>query len=87
MEIEKGITNDLECIQKKGKPCVFDSYVIFGDSTSELGKIVQKSQEKGIRFSLLFTSPPYYSVTDYYADQWLRLWLLGGPENPNRNTR
>lgn len=34
------------------------------------------------RASLLFTSPPYYSVTNYFYDQWLRLWLLGGPEKP-----
>ncbi len=30
----------------------------------------------------MFTSPPYYGLTDYYADQWLRLWLLGGSEIP-----
>ncbi|MCK5306750.1 MAG: site-specific DNA-methyltransferase [Candidatus Omnitrophica bacterium] len=67
---------------KKGKPEVFDSRVIFGDSTIELEKIVHKAQKSGIKFSLLFTSPPYCSVTDYYADQWLRLWLLGGSEVP-----
>ena len=65
---------------EKGKPEAFDSKIVFGDSTVELEKIVPKAQETGIRFSLLFTSPPYCSVTDYYADQWLRLWLLGGPE-------
>lgn len=70
---------------QKGVPTVFDSRVIFGDSTIELDKIVQKAQETKIRFSLLFTSPPYCSVTDYYADQWLRLWLLGGPEIPKSN--
>jgi hypothetical protein len=32
--------------------------------------------------SLLLTSPPYYAVTNYFYDQWLRLWLLGGPEKP-----
>lgn len=76
--------NPLEFILKKiqwryqkGKPDVFDSKVIFGDSTTQLNKIVQKSRETGIRFSLLFTSPPYCSVTNYHADQWLRLWLLG----------
>ena len=26
---------------------------------------------------LLITSPPYHSVTDYWNDHWLRLWLLG----------
>jgi DNA modification methylase len=67
---------------EKGKPKVFDSQVIFGDSTTELEKIISRSQETGIKFSLLFTSPPYYSVTDYHADQWLRLWMLGGAEVP-----
>jgi DNA modification methylase len=67
---------------KKGKPEGCDSSIIFGDSTVELEKIVPKAQKSGIRFSLLFTSPPYWSVTDYYADQWLRLWLLGGLEIP-----
>jgi hypothetical protein len=41
--------------------------------------------ERGIKFSLLFTSPPYYSVTNYYSDQWLRLWLLGENEIPKVN--
>ncbi len=67
---------------EKGVPSVFDSRIVFGDSVIELKKIVKKAQAVGINFSLLFTSPPYYSITDYYADQWLRLWLLGGPEIP-----
>ena len=29
------------------------------------------------KYSLLFTSPPYCSITDYHIDQWLRLWVLG----------
>lgn len=31
------------------------------------------------------TSPPYFDVTNFEEDQWLRLWLLGGPETPVRN--
>jgi hypothetical protein len=34
--------------------------------------------------SLLFTSPPYYGITDYHYDQWLRLWLLGAPPYARR---
>lgn len=67
---------------EKGIPDVFDSKVVFGDSTVELDPVVERSKDTGIKFSLLFTSPPYNSVTDYHADQWLRLWLLGGPETP-----
>jgi DNA modification methylase len=44
--------------------------------------IADKAIKNDIKFSLLFTSPPYCSITDYHADQWLRLWLLGGTENP-----
>jgi hypothetical protein len=28
------------------------------------------------------TSPPYFDVTDFEEDQWLRLWFLGGPPKP-----
>lgn len=28
------------------------------------------------------TSPPYLDVTNFEEDQWLRLWLLGGPAYP-----
>ena len=34
------------------------------------------------RFDLLFTSPPYCGVTNYHADQWLCLWMLGAPPRP-----
>ena len=64
---------------EKGKPNIAESRVVLGDSINELKIIASESNAK--KFSLLFTSPPYYSITDYYADQWLRLWLLGGAEN------
>lgn len=68
---------------EKGLPKIpVDSRVVFGDSTIELVDIAKKSNEHDIKFSLLFTSPPYCSITDYHADQWLRLWMLGGSENP-----
>lgn len=79
------VMKKLEWRYEKGMPTVFDSKVVLGDSTVELDGIVQKAQETDIRFSLLFTSPPYCSVTNYYADQWLRLWLLGGSEIPKSN--
>ncbi len=79
------VMKKLDWRYEKGIPSVFDSQVVFGDSTIELKKIIQKVQKTDIRFSLLFTSPPYCSVTDYYADQWIRLWLLGGPEIPKSN--
>lgn len=66
----------------KGTPQVADSAVIFGDSSIELYDVVRRAQDNDIRFSLLFTSPPYQSVTNYHADQWIRLWLLGDPAVP-----
>jgi hypothetical protein len=32
----------------------------------------------------VITSPPYFDVTSYEEDQWLRLWFLGGPPQPQR---
>lgn len=32
----------------------------------------------------VITSPPYFDVTNYAEDQWLRLWFLGGPTEPRR---
>jgi hypothetical protein len=37
------------------------------------------------KYRLLLTSPPYYHLTNYNYDQWLRLWLLGGSEKPTYN--
>ena len=34
-------------------------------------------KDKSPKANLLLTSPPYFSVTNYHYDQWLRLWLLG----------
>jgi len=69
----------------KGVPQIDDSRIILGDSTEELSKIAECALYNNIKFKLLFTSPPYYSLTDYHKDQWLRLWLLGGPEIPETN--
>ncbi|WP_242920789.1 site-specific DNA-methyltransferase [Pontibacter liquoris] len=66
---------------KKGIPTVAESAVVFGDSSNELKSITERAIANDIKFSLLFTSPPYWSITDYHVDQWLRLWLLGGPSN------
>ena len=39
------------------------------------------TQAPGYRSAVaaVVTSPPYFNVTSYEEDQWLRLWLLGGP--------
>lgn len=31
-------------------------------------------------FNWIITSPPYYGMTTYIPDQWLRHWFVGGPD-------
>ena len=38
---------------------------------------------ENIRFDAVVTSPPYWGMTTYLPDQWLRAWLLGGPSSPD----
>ena len=77
------IRKKIEWRYEKGKPDVAnDSIVICGDSSIWLPLIINKTVKDNIKYSLLFTSPPYFSITDYHADQWLRLWLLGIAQKP-----
>lgn len=65
----------------KGLPAFTNNTVVLGDSTTELQDFrVHQNPPKAIK--LLFTSPPYYGVTNYFIDQWLRMWVLGGPAEP-----
>ena len=32
-----------------------------------------------VKFDYVITSPPYYGMSTYEQDQWLRKWFLGGP--------
>jgi len=64
----------------KGRPETSLSQVYLGDSNEVLPRLNNSLNRKGIEpIRLLFTSPPYYGVTNYHYDQWLRLWLLGFP--------
>ena len=59
------------------------SKALLGDSCSVLNSSTATrwgEQHGGIK--LLFTSPPYWSLVNYFKDQWLRLWLLGGIPSP-----
>jgi hypothetical protein len=70
----------IEWRYKKGLPKTeSETKIVLGDSTKKLSNMIKTNQNK---FSLLFTSPPYCSVTNYYSDQWLRYWMLGGAKNP-----
>jgi hypothetical protein len=69
----------------KGRPAKTTSRVYLGDSIVRLKDLARKLGPLAIAPArLLFTSPPYYAVTNYHYDQWLRLWLLGGPPNALR---
>lgn len=67
----------------KGVPSGRRGYFFLGDSTFKMRKVATLIYERKLRkVNLLFTSPPYYGITNYHYDQWLRLWLLGGPPRP-----
>jgi DNA modification methylase len=59
---------------EKGFPKYKNSKVFLNDNRI----VLKRKQIKKYKFKLLLTSPPYYNITDYFQDQWLRLWLLGG---------
>ncbi|MEU6265547.1 DNA methyltransferase [Saccharopolyspora shandongensis] len=68
----------LEVIERRAKrlldaaPLAHGGKVYLGDSVETLADLRQK-------FDLVVTSPPYYGMRTYVADQWLRSWFLGGP--------
>jgi len=54
------------------------SRVLLGNSITILPQLERHLREKEVsKANLLLTSPPYFGVTNYHYDQWLRLWLLG----------
>ena len=55
--------------------------IYFGDARS----VQVGSQNKKAR--LILTSPPYCGVTNYEYDNWIRLWMLGGPNHPNGSAK
>ena len=67
----------------KGTPAVDSGYVYLGDSVIHVPQLASRvpALSSG-RVNLLLTSPPYCGVTNYHYDQWLRLWMLGGPDRP-----
>lgn len=68
---------------EKGIPELSYGHIELGDSTAALKRITAQRRARGARrFNLVFTSPPYFGVTNYFYDQWLRLWMMGGPEVP-----
>lgn len=78
------LTKRMEWRYAKGIPELVDSRVYLGDSAKILPRVPRYWANRHKRARLLLTSPPYYGVTNYHYDQWLRLWLLGGPPTSRR---
>lgn len=79
------ILNKLPWRYAKGTPDCVRSWVYFGDCTRRLNDVARRLEAWELpKPKLLVTSPPYYGVTNYFYDQWLRLWLLGGPGDARR---
>jgi hypothetical protein len=68
----------------KGLPEIEESQVYLGDSTRVLRHVSRYWSAHPKPINLLLTSPPYYGITDYHYDQWLRLWLLGNRPTARR---
>jgi hypothetical protein len=64
---------------RHGRPTFRNCAIALGDSTKVLGNYHRRLESK---WSLLLTSPPYSGLVNYRYDQWLRMWLLGGPPHP-----
>lgn len=62
----------------KGVPEAEGSQAFFGNSVTVLPRLERRLYDQGLpKATLLLTSPPYFGLTNYHYDQWLRLWLLG----------
>lgn len=67
---------------EKGTLKYRNSSIVCGNSSTKLKSLSNTKRKINKKYSLLLTSPPYYSVTNYFADQWLRLWLMGFDDKP-----
>ncbi len=77
------LTKRIDWRYAHGKPRITDATVYLHDSVKKLPYLIRDVKlNKRPKVNLLLTSPPYHNVTNYYYDQWIRLWLLGGPESP-----
>lgn len=75
VDVLKIVKNRLARLQLDSLPkCIGDSKVSVADARLARG---YKSLPETI--DLIITSPPYYGMRTYVADQWLRNWFLGGP--------
>jgi hypothetical protein len=79
---------DLTALVKRKAEYVFNEHlpdgvagsVILGDSRSIKEPFEQK-------MDWVVTSPPYYGMSTYEQDQWLRNWFLGGTDHVNYTSK
>ena len=70
-----------------GKPQTGNATVFLHDSIKKLPILCREVKEyQRPKAKLLVTSPPYHNVTNYYYDHWIRLWLLGMPDHPRKES-
>ena len=75
----------LEWRYAKGVPTTERCWVYLRDSVELIPELIREKRRGKLKpAQLLLTSPPYFGVTNYHYDQWLRLWLLGGAPNALR---
>lgn len=55
---------------------------VYNCDMRELPSLLSRQSERHLP-RLAITSPPYFDVTSFEEDQWLRLWFLGGPPEPH----
>lgn len=73
---------------RHGRPKRRRAAVYLGDAVDVLPRLAREHSERSrAKVKLIFTSPPYQATTNYFYDQWLRLWLLGGPTAPRSTHR
>ena len=59
--------------------------VVEGDSRDS--RTVYQACKSAKPVTLVITSPPYYGLTTYLPDQWIRNWFLGGPSTVEYSAR
>lgn len=67
-------------IFNKQLPQQSEGRIILGDSRT-IARITNK------KFSWIITSPPYYGMSTYEQDQWLRNWFMGGSSKVNYSNK
>jgi hypothetical protein len=69
----------LDVVRRRAEHCLnqlprtVEGVIIRGDSRDAA------TYNGRLRFSWIITSPPYFGMRTYIADQWLRNWFIGGP--------